>query len=649
MRFLKDKEYSRSWCFFVVTLSSVIITAYFIYSDILTAPFFFDDLFNIVSNEKLHDLGNFWPPLGNRYFVYLSFGINYYFGGLDVFGYHIVNVVIHVINSVLVFWLTTLVFRTPLVKEGLKDDNRVSGLCVALLSGLIFLAHPLQTSAVTYITQRFASLATLFYLLSLSLFVAWRLRYAYRGRRTAQGVALYLAALVFAVVAQRTKEISFTLPFMVVLVEFAFFSGRNLSSGKRVLSLAPFLSTAIIIPASLLLQSRGIGLGSIVDDGMSVQQLEDIAVLSSYEYLVTQFRVVVTYLRLLFLPINQNVDYDYPVFHSILNLQVLSSLLLLLSMLAVAVYLFGLSRKKKNPLLMVSSFGIFWFFLTLSVESSVIPIKDVIFEHRVYLPGYGIILMFSSLAFHALNGRHGRTRSEGYYIKATAALVLIVVVPLSITAHNRNRVWGELVTLYEDIVAKSPKKARAHNNLGKAYAEKGMMKKAVEEFETTLKLDDTLVDTHRNLAKSYEAVGRAADAVREYRRYLGFKPYDAAARTALAAIYVDNSMFDPAAEEYMKILAMTPDNADARNNLANLYFLKRDYDDAIKHYKKVLSLRPYHLEARYNIAIASEFSGNVEEALFHYRLFVESAPSQYRSLVVEVYGRMERLAGPSGK
>src|SRR3989337_4064091 len=147
-----------------------------VYFQTLHYPFVFDDYYYIVDEARVKALSGFWPSSGTRYFGFLTFGLNYHFGGLDTFGYHIVNTAIHAANSLLIFALVLLVFRTPFMEEAQKLEKvRGVGFAVALSSALIFAVHPVNTQAVTYITQRFASLATLFYLLSITAYIRARL------------------------------------------------------------------------------------------------------------------------------------------------------------------------------------------------------------------------------------------------------------------------------------------------------------------------------------------------------------------------------------------------------------------------------------------------------------------------------------------
>ena len=229
--------------------------------------------------------------------------------GLDVTGYHIFNLVIHLLNALLVYWLIILTFRTPYASAYLQKDVLKTSApyrWIPLFTALLFVSHPVQTQAVTYIVQRFASLSTLFYLASLVLYIKARGSDSSKKAR----YAFYAGSIISAILAMRTKEIAFTLPVMAVLYEFMFFRG---DIKKRVLYLLPLVLTMFIIPLSMLVTQGGSTGASGIDELTKIAGSVDV---SRWDYLNTQFRVIVTYIRLLFFPVNQNLDYDYPIYRT---------------------------------------------------------------------------------------------------------------------------------------------------------------------------------------------------------------------------------------------------------------------------------------------------------------------------------------------
>ena len=330
-----DFVYRRTRFATVLHLLLVISLGLLAYSNTFTATFNFDDIANILGNPVVRNVDPFADPFavkGSRAVGDFTFAVNYRLNGLDVFGYHLVNLAIHLATALLVYTLVTLTFRTPLLAPADEGERgRFSG-PIALFAALLFVAHPLQTQAVTYIVQRFTSLAAMFYIGSLVLYIMARLEQGGSGRRGKLfAAACYLLSLLTAVLAMKTKEIAFTLPFTVILYEFMFFRG---SIAKRVMFIGAFLLTLAIIPLSML-GSSGAGqlLGRL--EAATMVQTE----MPRLDYLFTQFRVIVTYLRLLFFPVEQNLDHDFPVSHSFFNAPVLLSFLLLLAIFGLGIYL----------------------------------------------------------------------------------------------------------------------------------------------------------------------------------------------------------------------------------------------------------------------------------------------------------------------
>ncbi|MBI4691537.1 MAG: hypothetical protein HY754_14925, partial [Nitrospirae bacterium] len=361
----------------------IAIVGFLAYSNTFHVPFVFDDVHNIVENFFIKNPGNFIEPskakgsqlysfFKSRYIGYLTFALNYRLNSLNVTGYHIFNLTIHILNAILVYWLVTLTLKTPAFSYQLsaisyqdhKEDEKIRrwedknfsssqvlnfSTSIALFSALIFVSHPIQTQAVTYIVQRFASLATFFYLLAIVMYIKFRIHdtkkmhdagYTIHDKEnptacimdrescivSRASCIMYLASLFSAVLAMKTKEIAFTLPIVIILYEFMFFTESRFtihdsrftvhdSRFKRILYLIPIFLTMLIIPLTLI--DIGIPAGELIEDVGKVTKGN--TTLTRWEYLFTELRVVVTYIRLLFPPGNQNLDYDYPVYSSFFN------------------------------------------------------------------------------------------------------------------------------------------------------------------------------------------------------------------------------------------------------------------------------------------------------------------------------------------
>src|SRR6266511_4314591 len=583
------------------------------YSNSFDASFHFDDLRNIVRNQSLRELGRQWPPSGNRWVGFLSFALNYRFGGLEVFGYHLVNLLIHVCNGLLVFWLAAITLRTPALRSA-EAGPLVRGY-LPLAAGLLFALHPVQTQAVTYIVQRFASLAALFFLLSLVLYAQARISLEADPPSRAAAGGLYGLSLIAAAAAMKTKEISFTLPLVAAMYEWLFFGAR-----RRFLLIAPLAAAAL-----LLLPIDVITHGANFDDllGDPSQFAAETPEISRGAYLLTQSRVVVTYLRLLFLPVGQNLDYDVLLSHSVIDPRVLFALAILLALAAVAVFLLRRARETNRGPGLLLFFGIVWFFVTLSVESSIIPIRDVIFEHRMYLPSAGAAVALGAALLWAIE----RMRLRASLARQAAVGLLLTTGPLGVATYARNLVWKDDLTLWGDAVSKSPGKARPHNNLGKALIDSEATSEAVNELLAALKIAPPNADALSNLGVAYAKQGRADEAIAAAMAAVAIKPADARAHNTLGTAYEVKSQIDDAVREYREAIRLAPSVAGVHYNLCGALLTSGRFGDAVQQCRELIRLAPSSAEGHNLPGGAFQASGQLDDAVREYREAIRVEPS----------------------
>jgi tetratricopeptide (TPR) repeat protein len=571
------------------------------YSNSLDSPFQWDEKDFIFQNPIVKNLRYFLEPskakgvdpdfyifLRTRYIGYLTFAINYKIHGFDVFGYHIFNLAIHLLNALLVYLFILLTFNTPFLKESFLKKN--SNL-IALFSALLFVSHPLQTEAVTYIFQRHASFVTFFYLSSLILYIRGRLWVGDQKTSHFKSTLFFILSLIATVFAMKTKENAFTLPVVIMIYEFFFFTGLM---KPRVLRLIPWLLSMVITPFTLIGTHRPIGevINQILDPSLLVQQE-----VSREVYLFTQFRVILTYIRLLFFPIHQNLDYDYPVYHSFFMPQVFLSFLFHLAVLGLAVYLFYQSRLK-IPDWRLSSFGIFWFFITLSVESSVISLPMIICEYRVYLPSIGWVMAITASVW--LGWKKLEIRFPWLKKKVILFFALILILFSALT-YARNIVWRDDVRMWEDVTHKSPQKARGHYNLGLILGKQGRFEEAIREFQITLKLNANHAKAHNNLGVIYNYQGRLGNAIKEFQSALAINPNDANVHYNLGIAFGRSYLLDDAVGEFQTALKLNPNDANAHNNLGAIFAQQGRLDEAIREFKAALEINPDHVSAQNNL------------------------------------------------
>ena len=599
----------------------IVVVGILAYSNSFDSPFLWDEHDFLVQNPIVKNLAYFWEPsrakdldpdyyifLKTRYIGYLSFAINYKLHRFNVYGYHLFNLAIHLLNALGVYLLVSLTFNTPFLKaSSLKKHSNL----LALFSALLFVSHPLQTEAVTYIFQRHASFVTFFYLAALVFYIQGRLCIGNQESPHFKSVLYFIFSLLSTLLAMKTKENAFTLPIVILIYEFFFFVGRTKT---RVLRLLPWLLCLVIVP-------------------YSVPSSFVITEISKEAYLFTQFSVILTYIRLLFVPLHQNLDYDYPVYHSFFVPQVAFPFLFHLAVLGVGVYLFYRSRLKLPahraglpgnedtiigsaslpayraghradlpvtiPDLRLTSFGIFWFFITLSVESSIIPLQMIICEYRAYLPSIGwVVALMTSLwiALEKLESRFPKLRR-----KVILSLVFVVIFFSALT-FARNATWTDEVRMWKDVVSKSPHKARGHLNLGIALGKQGRIEEAMREFETTLKLNSNEAKAYNGLGMSYYHQGRLDDAIKEYQAALAINPRDANVHINLGIVYQRKDLLDEAAREFRAALRLNPNDAGAHNNLGVILGLQGRLDEATREFKTALEIDPDHVKARNNLS-----------------------------------------------
>lgn len=585
-----------------------------VYSQVLRSPFVLDDRMYILENDEIRSLSAFWPPAGTRYIAYLSFALNFSLGGFDPFGYHLVNVIVHAINSVLVFALVSLTFRTPLMSDATGGRGGLAFYAGAL-SALLFALHPVQTEAVTYVTQRFASLAAFFYLLSLVTFIRWRLS----ASRSWKSLSIFALSVVSAVAAQKTKEISFTLPFVIVLYDFAFFNSQE-RLRARLLRLAPFVLAALVIPLEMLAPAAGSG----IDEKIRLAQLDELLTLSRYDYLMTQFRVVSTYIRLLFLPIDQNLLYDFRLSKGFFEPMVAASFVFLAAIFFSALYLFFRSRKHRNPYGLLASAGVLWFFMALSVESSVVPIRDVIFEHRLYLPLAGASAAASGSLLFIFE--YARRKGWGRARHAATLAVIVITASLGAATYARNLVWKDPLSLYQDIVGKSPGRATVHFDLGKIYRDAGRGDDAVREYRKAIELDPDYAEPHTNLGNLFISNNLADPAIQEYTAALRIDPADNIARYNLGLVLSARSRNEEAIEQFIEVIRLDPGHAEAYNSIGNIYFTARMLDKAGQAYMAALKADPGYVVGRNNLGNVHYLAGRLDMAEKEYLKAVELKP-----------------------
>ncbi len=611
-----------------VHVAIIVILGSIIYANTLHAPFYFDDFTNIVNAPLIRNLAIFANPLsahrelGRRAVGAFTFALNYRFNGFEVAGYHLVNIAVHLLAAFLVYRLVSLTFRTPAFSALQNRDEAGSRAgFVALFAALLFIAHPIQTQAVTYIVQRYASLATIFYLLSLNGYIRARLLWSQSGGNRPLAGGWFAASFVAALLAWNTKETAYTLPFVALTYELLFFEGplrkhaKALFVGMAAL-FCSFVAFLVFWPGEF---KWNIVVG--IEQAMRVQ-----TGMSRLHYIATEFRVLVTYLRLLIFPAGQRLDYDYPISRSFLDPAVMGSAALLLALLATGLFCLRLSRREEEraPLYRLAAFGVFWLFITVSIESTIIPIVDVIFEHRMYLPSIGLFMALAAVVSRL--GGSG-TVIPGWPRREVVAGAAIVVLALGGLTVARNQVWGDEVAFWRDNADKTPQNPRVFLNLGRALERKGDMAGAESAYRKAIKLWPEQTDAYINLGLIYTGQGRLDEALAQFRTALTNKPELAEAHNNMGKVYGMQGRLDDALGEFLTAVRLKPTFAEPYNNIGYVYALEKRYPEALQRYGECLARNPDYDLAYVNRGNVLLTTGRTGEARADFRRALEINPA----------------------
>jgi len=438
----------RGWSQIALIALAVSVT----YGITLDAPFYLDDYFTIVENLAIRHLTNLSAILRftpDRAFGFLTFAVDYQLFGDSPAGYHLTNIIIHCLAGVSAWTFLRGLLRSP---AAVRSDAGQELRWLPLVVALIFVVHPLQTQAVTYIIQRYASLAALLYIGSLSCYTWGRVR----GSRVFYGGAVILACLAFF-----TKENAATLPLAVLLVELTFFRALTAKQAWLVLALT-------IVGA--------IGILLLVNIGPIDQATREATGITRVDYFATQAEVLWHYIRLFFVPLGLRIEYDVPLQSGLGNPFVL------LALGAHAVVIGGAFLLwQRMPFV---AFGILFFYLSQTVESSIFPIRDLAFEHRMYLPLLGITTACTAGAMR-LSSRWGIAVAGG------VGVVIAVLLVLSILTVLRNEEWRHPLELLKADTRLSPKSERAWTSYAKELMRRGKFREALPALAAALNLGRT--------------------------------------------------------------------------------------------------------------------------------------------------------------
>jgi Flp pilus assembly protein TadD len=566
------------------------------YHNSLRGPFVFDDLGGILNNPTIRQLWPPWralsPPQANnpvsgRSVANFSLALNYALGGLNVWGYHVVNLAIHILAALVLYGVVRRTLLCPSLRN--RYGNEAGWLALAV--ALIWVVHPLQTESVTYLIQRTESLMGFFFLLTLYCVI--------RGAASSDQRAWYAAAIVSCALGMGSKEVMVVAPLTVLLYDRAFLSRSFREALRARAALYAGLSACWLVVVGLVAsssQARSAGFGLSV---------------TPWEYARTQPGVILHYLRLSFWPSPLVVDYyDWPVARTVAT--VVPPGALVLALLAATLW-----AARRRPYL---GFLGGWFFLTLAPTSSVLPlIGEFVAERRMYLPLAAVIALVVigwHVVFRGICRRLGWETGRRRIVEVV--VLAAMVATLAQLTVRRNDDYRSEVSLWTDVVAKRPGNARGHHNLGSTLATQGKLDEAIAHYREAIRIRPDFrpdfPEAHNYLGIALARQGKLDEAIAHYSEALRINPAYAQAHNNLGAALATQGKLDEAIAHYSEALRINPAYAEAHNNLGVALATQGKLDEAIAHYSEALRINPAYAEAHNNLVSALATQGKLEHS-----------------------------------
>ena len=567
-----------------MSMELIILAGLAAYANSFRGVFIFDDYIGIIENTRIRQFWPLWPWLvgTTRPLTELSFAMNYMLGGLDVRGYHVVNLTIHILAALALFGVA----RRTFLSDRLRDRHGRSAQGLALAIALIWLVHPLQVQSVTYLYQRAESLMGLCYLMTLYCVI--------RGAilpRSSTGNAVvstgtqrgwYLASVIWCALGMASKQVMVTAPVVVWLYDRVFLSGswRGALRQRRGLYLGLASTWAWL------------ALLHITAADLTKRAQFELGVISPLTYAVSQPGVILHYLRLSLWPNPLVLDYFWPPARTVGA--ILPPTLAVLGLVVATCW----ALRRWPPLGFLGT----CFFLLLAPTSSVIPIADLAFEHRMYLPLAAVV---SLLVLGGVATLEALLPSREHVRRGMAGgLIAVCVGLLGFGTVQRNADYQSEVAFWADTVAKRPENPRAHNGLAHALIYQGNFQEAVVHAARALQLYPRYVKAHNNLGVALAGLGRYREAEIHLEEAIRLQPEVVEARINLGNVLAQQGRLEEAAAQYMEVLRFRPDLADVHNNLGNVLAQQGRLEEAAAQYMEALRINPDLPEARSNLELA---------------------------------------------
>jgi tetratricopeptide (TPR) repeat protein len=563
------------------------------YNNSFEASWHFDDYGNIVENANIQIKQLTWDNFKklsygimnegriSRPFSYFSFALNYYFGGLDVFGYHVANFFIHYFSAVFLFLFIFNTLKLPIIKK----EYEKHAYSIALLATLFWAINPVQVTAVTYIVQRMASMVALFYIMGMYFYLKFR-----TSLRPAMSVVFILLCVLCAFLAIGTKENAVMLPVSILLYDIFFIQGISKETIKKNAKI-------IIIPAVIIVTGFMISY-----DFSSIIKDYEFRPFTIKERLLTEPRVILFYLSLLFYPLTSRLTliHDIEISKSLLDPWTTLAAIITIALIITIC----LIKAKKWPLI---TYCLLFFFLNHFIEGSFLSL-ELIFEHRNYLPSMLLFIPFAILLVKGLEYFYQK-KTVFYFLAGTITFLMIV---LSISVYIQNDIMRDELSLWSDNVEKSPRLHHPRQGYAVALFIMGRLPESIIELKKAEKSYESALITKKGvtygcIGEYYYLTGDYEKSLEYYKKSIDWYPsmsYVPLSYYRVGLLLMKKGLLDEAEQMFQKAISLKPQEPGFYLTYSEILIKKKQPDEAIKKAQIVLRLNPDSLAAYRYIADA---------------------------------------------
>jgi tetratricopeptide (TPR) repeat protein len=581
------------------------------YSTNYDASWHMDDYPNIVDNPRIHlndlnfknvkeavfagyDKGQYLGKEIYRPVPMLTFALNWYIGKDKVLGYHIVNNMIHLVTTFFLFLTVLHLLMSPNLKGKYQGDEYT----IAFLSAILWAVNPIQTQAVTYIVQRMALLAAMFYIIGIYFYLKTRISASGYHR------LLFIAGCLLSFfLALGSKENAVTLPIALAGIEILFY--QDLSNRMTRKKVALTLTVLVVFMAAFLtiLYIKG-DIGKILKG-------YDRRTFTPGERLLTESRIIIYYLSQIFYPIAYRLSlvHDIHISTSLFKpWTTVPAIFAIISLLGI-----GFSQTIKRPIIALS---ILFYFMNHIIESTAIPL-ELIFEHRNYLPSF-------FLFFPAATGLVWMTnyfkKKNSFILKLLVVSIAGLMLSFTVGTIARNKAWATEKTLWEDCILKAPEMARPYHNLAYYHYRKiGDMNKAMALYKISLtkKYPSSKTGhavTFNCMATIFYNGGDYKNSIKFLKKAMETDPDYETAYYNIALVYVRTGRFSKALEYVDRLLAKHKKSSDLLETKGFVLLTAGRLDEAISYLKSALEMDVRNEKTHLYIGVALSLKGEYKKA-----------------------------------